>query len=259
MALRSLMASWYSGGPTVAQPFVNGCANNKTLLRRLQRKHTQASYRHMQTRLLCLVKPMPKGVYSTDLESFRRSLYTEKDAKTDAEIQSTCITCNLCNWCGIWTPLPPDRKFITAKITENNGTNLERSLESSLAKLDSVVDTLLDACLCQSQLVEEVIHIEGYVAPAECFTVAEASERSWHSNDKPGWKKYCFKRSHHAVEDPNTIGTRSANFLTDYTYDFKRTRALFEAEVPEALPSASSSPRPGQYYTDESTGECKSQ
>ena len=45
----------------------------------------------------------------------------------------------------------------------------------------------------------------------------------------------------------------------DYKYDFKRTRALFEAEVPEALPSVSPSPVRSQYYTDESTGECKSQ
>lgn len=223
--------------PAVAQPAYNGYANIKTRKRRLQRKHTLASYRHMQTHLLSLVKPMPIGVFSADLESFRRSLYTEADANTEADekLQTPCIRCD---WCGIWTPLPPERDIITAKITEISGTSLELSLESNLAKLDSVVDTLLDACLCQSTLVEEIIDTEGYkikrcALNTECFTAAEASELCWNLNGKPGLKKYCFKRSHPAVEDPIPVTERSANFPI--------------------------SPRPLQYSTDETTGECKSQ
>ena len=164
---------------------------------------------NMKAHLLSLVRPMPIGVSSTDLESFRRSLYTEVDAKTDADkkLQTPCIRCD---WCGIWTPLP-ERQLITANIAEISGIPLEHSLESKLEELDSVVDKLLEACLCQSSTqVDAIIDIEGYLFQrsalnTERFTAAEASEQSWNRHGKPGLKKYCFKRFHPAVEDPNPV------------------------------------------------------
>ena len=60
--------------PTVATPAFAGTANNKTRTRRLHRKHTEASYKHMKEKLLLIVQPLPKAVYAADLEEFRHSL-----------------------------------------------------------------------------------------------------------------------------------------------------------------------------------------
>ena len=92
--------------PAVAPPARAGYANIQTRKRRLQRKHTQASYRHMKTQLLSLLKPMPIAVFSTDVESFRYSLYTDAEVKTEADNKVQTISINRCHWCGIWTPLP---------------------------------------------------------------------------------------------------------------------------------------------------------
>ena len=62
VVLRSVfMANWCRTGSTVAQP-MPGNANYKTLLRRLHRKHSEASYRHMKNKLLVILKPMPNAV-----------------------------------------------------------------------------------------------------------------------------------------------------------------------------------------------------
>ena len=66
LSLRSCFMASFSGPPLdggIASP---SSANNKTLLRSLQRKHSEKSYRHMKAKLLSFLKPMPLAVYSAD-------------------------------------------------------------------------------------------------------------------------------------------------------------------------------------------------
>ena len=66
--------------PTVAPPAYPGYANHTTRKRRLQRKHTAASYRFLKAKLLQCLQPMPcPALYSADLEEFRSALYTDNE------------------------------------------------------------------------------------------------------------------------------------------------------------------------------------
>ena len=96
--------------PAVAQPAFPGYANS-TKVRRLQRKHTQNSYRHMKAKLLSLVSPLPaSAIQAVDLEAFRESIYVVKAEAASAEPEPHVLLIgsskNMCPWCGIWQPLP---------------------------------------------------------------------------------------------------------------------------------------------------------
>ena len=112
VVLRSVfMANWYRTGSTVAQP-MPGNANYKARSRLLQRKHSEASCRHMKNKLLVILKPMLNAVYTADLEEFRLSLLANKieDANSlrveniGGGTQPPDI--NRCSCCGIWMPSP---------------------------------------------------------------------------------------------------------------------------------------------------------
>ena len=81
MVLHCIFMASSCNKPTVATPSVAGTANLKTRIRRLQRKHTEASYRHMKEKLLQIVQPLPKAAYAADLEKVgipfivRKNLY----------------------------------------------------------------------------------------------------------------------------------------------------------------------------------------
>ena len=61
---------------TVAPPAHPGHAKTNTQVRRLQRKHTQHSYRQMKVKLLSLINPSPAlAIKAADLEAFRESIY----------------------------------------------------------------------------------------------------------------------------------------------------------------------------------------
>ena len=85
-------------------------ASVKTQLRRLQRKHSQNSYRLMKAKLLAIVSPMPSlAIQAADLEAFRTSIYNISPVKTDAEEPIELLASlgnGVCSWCGIWQPLP---------------------------------------------------------------------------------------------------------------------------------------------------------
>ena len=54
----------------------NNLPNTRTQLRRLQRKHTQHSYKLLKDKLIQLVRPMPpSAMQMTDLENFRATLF----------------------------------------------------------------------------------------------------------------------------------------------------------------------------------------
>ena len=99
-----------------------GTNNAKTLLRRAQRKHSQQSYLAMKTKLLSLVRPLPKAIYVSDLELFRADLFQDNTMFTKAQpgqpeeqpnealdqtLKDRCISDSVtCDWCGTWVPLP---------------------------------------------------------------------------------------------------------------------------------------------------------
>jgi len=248
------MAYWNGAGyGGIAAPCP---ANNKTLKRRLQRKHTQQSYRQMKEKLLSFLKPMPLAAYSADLEHFRQELYANNDDENALSTRGP--DCSRCQWCGIWMPLPrpiiitTDVKeasstseaapveepstIITTVVKEASYTPEPDPLTCQLDKVGKAVDELLELSLCQAQssFGQRIALDKGrslWATGPESIFAADAYTPS-------GEQRIC----------------------NDYSYSFKRTRAS-PAEVPEASPnSASSFPVPSQLYsTDESTGECKSQ
>ena len=257
MSLHSFfMANWtgtdYGG---TALP----CTANRTLLRRLQRKHTEQSYRQMKAKLLSIVKPMPMAAYSDDLENFRQTLYANKD-------------CYRCSWCGIWTPIPINPITIsTTEVKEACSTAEEDPKTCHLDETDKAVDpfTIIttvvkeDGCptepdpIC-SQLdvvgkaVDELLELSLCQPPCMIgsgITTLDDSRSLW---ARMGTESIFAADAH--------ISRRVEPSWDEVNYSFKRTRPP-EAEVPEALPnSVSSLPVPSQLYsTDESTGECKSQ
>ena len=71
----STMTAYEVGGGLASYSF----ANTKTQVRRLQRKHSQFSYRHMKAKLLSLISPLPAvAIKAADLEAFRESIYLAK-------------------------------------------------------------------------------------------------------------------------------------------------------------------------------------
>jgi hypothetical protein len=81
-----------------------------TVRRRMQRKHSQISYRLMKAKLLAIVRPLPsQAIQAADLEAFRTSIYVIDTAKKDAEEPTEMLASagnSVCSWCGIWQPLP---------------------------------------------------------------------------------------------------------------------------------------------------------
>ena len=202
---------------------------NKSLIRRLQRKHTAASYRHMKEKLLRIVQPIPTAVLAADLEDFRHHLYY-KDAPL-APLATTpeqpCI--HQCSWCGIWTPLPTKPQHATTK----------EPLVQQLEAVDATVDTLLETCLCQTRY--ELDSMGNSVDTEPILTAA------------PIWKQVDKDATDIAAEL-----SRCTHRLKRYC--FKRTRIC---EVPGIMHKSVSvqpiTPKAPQYYTEESTGECKTQ
>ena len=105
--LHLFMNSWVQAA--VAPPAHPGHAKTNTQVRRLQRKHTQHSYRQMKVKLLSLINPLPAlAIKAADLEAFRESIYLAKVVEAAAEPEPLLLahTSNMCSWCGIWQPLP---------------------------------------------------------------------------------------------------------------------------------------------------------
>ena len=139
---------------------------NKTLKRRLQRKHTQQSYRQMKEKLLSFLKPMPIAAYAADLEQFRLKIY----ANSDDDLSTREPDCNRCQWCGIWMPLP-NARIIATEVREASSTSVAEPVEDlctiittvvkeatpepdpltgQLEKVGNAVDELLELSLCQA-------------------------------------------------------------------------------------------------------------
>ena len=149
--------------PTVATPAVAGTANLKTRIRRLQRKHTEASFRHMKEKLLQIVQPLPKAAYAADLEEFRHTLYC-KEEPVLTNPSEPCI--KRCMWCGIWTPLPTQPIIATTR----------QPLLQQLEAVDTSVDALLEECLCQAPC--ELETLEETTAPTLAELQLENQEQN---------------------------------------------------------------------------------
>ena len=136
-------------------------------------------------------------------------------------------------WCGIWTPLPSQPIIAFT----------QQPLLQQLEAVDTIVDTLLERCLCQ--------------APCELETMAEATA-PWILDEHHGIHGQRDVKAAVAASSI-TPGNREP-FSKLKRYCFKRTQLC---EVPEAVhnswASLPISPAAPQYYTEESTGECKTQ
>ena len=237
-------------------------ARNKTLLRRLQRKHTEKAYRHMKDKLLSILKPMPTAVHANNLEEFRQSLFANKrdddmPSRVESTVDGTTSTpaqdCNRCAWCGIWMPLPINRIIVTTDVLDASSTSepVPDPLLCQLAEVDLAVDALLDVCLCQAPCA--LVHEQLVQVTANMDL--DVGESIW---DRTG--------SFLAAEAPSSKEVRLVdNSFGSNKYCFKRTHA--SAEVPEAVPNENNTsssfywppPSHHRYATDESSGECKTQ
>ena len=253
MVLHSFFMAYWNGAGYggIAVP----CPANitKSLKRRLQRKHTQQSYRQMKEKLLSFLKPMPIAAYAADLEQFRLKIY----ANSDDDLSSREPDCNRCQWCGIWMPLP-NARIIATEVREASSTSVAEPVEDlctiittvvkeatpepdpitgQLEKVGNAVDELLELSLRQATF--------GQISALDKAPPLDKGRSLWTTG--PG--------SIFAADACSPSGEQS-------THSFMRTRANL-AEVPEAPPNSdnvSSSPVPSQLYpTDETTGECKSQ
>ena len=238
--------------------------NSKTLLRRLQRKHSETSYRRMKDKLLPVLKPMPIAAFSANLEEFRQSLFANKseDVKTTrvestvggSFAQSPCS--NRCSWCGIWMPLPNHPITImetTTDVKEACSTSDPDPLVRQLEEVDKAVDALLEVSLCQAPCA--LVHANTNNEDEDVGSVCDhiTSNSNW---DHAGIDSFSAAEVHRSRRlSGDTLGMKK--------YCFKRTRARTQA--PEAAPNSVSaisslSPAPHhKYTTDESTGECKTQ
>ena len=252
------MDSWFQ--PAVAPP-APGYANSYTRKRRLQRKHTAASYKLLKAKLLQCIKPMPSAVYSADLEKFRSDLYTEKE--NHAPASSTPIaeeshqTTLVCSWCGIWQPLPVQTicSVHPASIEEIDTSLHDPDVLDKLREVDKAVDALLDASLCQAGIYDSL--------QAQCRTEKE-NAMSFQSVLK--WKATGDTISHDEVSgNMHRISpVPSKPLFSSYDvslktstwkkYSFKRTSGSTSIQPEWQLP-----PSPQLYTTDETTGECKTQ
>ena len=118
VSLRSCFMASFTGPPLDGGIALPCSAKSKTLVRRLQRKHSEQSYRHMKEKLLSMLKPMPIAAYSANLEEFRQTLYANSDDAKSLRGESTVAGLasfsptmhlvptqatgfNRCSWCGI--------------------------------------------------------------------------------------------------------------------------------------------------------------
>jgi len=141
------MASWCNIGSTVGPTG----PNSRTLLRKLQRKHTQHCYEQMKNRLLSIVKPIPSTALHADrLETFRANLYSASDETSSPTDQITSPpTLHACNWCGTWMPIP--MQAIITTIDTQAATAAE-TLENSCTDKGLIKNTL-SLCLHRSSFI----------------------------------------------------------------------------------------------------------
>ena len=124
--------------------------NAMTRLRRAQRKHSQQSYLAMKSKLLTLVRPLPKAVYVSDLELFRADLFAKPQdlpEQPEPEVQpikaldqtkDRCISESVtCGWCGTWVPLPNIKS--NPKVLEIDA-NIEAAREYCVQDIEAVCE-----------------------------------------------------------------------------------------------------------------------
>ena len=237
--------------PTVGPP-----GTSKTQLRRQQRRHTQHCYMLLQNKLLALLRPTPaSAIQVEDLETFRADLFAEKVESPQLEefIEPEHVHANICNWCGTWMPLPMPVQTITCNSTSDapeagDSTTLEAGIPDFLDEVADIADPLKAIGLSEPPSLNDSLTVEPVLdkpnnqldwaglllAPLLCEVVS-------HIRCSGGKAK-----ANVDVAEPCTNRLKK--------YSFKRTRIC---EVPEAQ-SPSSPPTP-QYYTEESSGECKTQ
>ena len=215
---------------------------NKTLKRRLQRKHTQQSYRQKKEKLLSFIKPMPLAAYSADLEEFRQKLY----ANSDDALSTRGPDCNRCQWCGIWMPLPKASIIITNDVKGASSTPEAEPEEFDQAVEDppiTIITTVVKEASCSPELdrltyqldkvgkaVDELLELS--LCQAQCSFGQQIALDKGRSLWATG-PESIFAADAYFSRGEQRIGT-------DYNYSFKRTRAS-PAEVPEASPNSPSS------------------
>ena len=239
--------SYSCNKPTVGPP-----GTSKTQLRRQQRRHTQHCYMLLQNKLLALLRPTPAAaILVEDLETFRADLFAEKVESPQLEefIEPEHVHANICNWCGTWTPLPMPVQSITCNNTSDapeagDCTTLEAGIPDFLDEVAVIADPIKATGMSEPPSLNNrpVFGKPNYqldwagllLAPLLCEVVSHISCSGGRA------------KANVDVAEPCTNRLKM--------YSFKRTRIC---EVPEAqVPSLPPTP---PYYTEGSTGECKTQ
>ena len=233
---------------------------SRTTIRRMQRRHSQVCYAAMKNKLLCLVRPVPAGAIQADrLESFRAMLYQQTDweplpaAATTASLSSPVVApysegLHTAWSSSVWEVLCGElgNQPTVANLPEvannpglANIMSYTEPLESILETVDDLVDELLAMCLCQ--------------APCESEKIAETVP-------------FIVDLQHGKQEQGNVIVAAALTLgacepiCSLKKYCFKRTRIREEPEiVHNSWASQPLLPAAPKYFTEESTGECKTQ
>ena len=234
---------------------------SQTVLRRMQRKHSQISYKLMKAKLLALVSPMPTpAIQATDLEAFRATIYTVKQTANYAS--PTGSTC----WCGIWLPLPSQ----PVETMPPEEPSVEMDSEGELGNQPTVAT--LNVAVAAPCSPDPDMNTEGELGNQPTVaTLNAAFAAPCADQDMAEYNKYrpSMDMIRHSLA-PEALKAKWASELPVHMqtrcmkrYRFKRTLAVVPEPVQTCLKryifEKQHSVVPLEYSHVDSTGECKAQ
>ena len=228
-------------------------ANNRTLLRRLQRKHSQHSYYLLKHKLLTLVRPMPEtAIAVADLESFRATLFSSDRREnltpsTPVDDSPAALSSLCCNWCGTWIPLPMSASIAikshpeASTLEDPDAEDLDVDVEGDIKipELDGAEDST-ETIGSNNDNIGAIIHKVSYMPDMFEYLT--------------GTPMLCEVVS---LMRGGDIGQKYDQCLRSQRAAALRARSVGRCDSLSWL--AGSQVTSSQYSTDPSTGECKTQ
>ena len=206
-----------------------------------------------------MLRPTPASAIKVEaLETFRADLFAEKEITPQCEeiTEPVHVHANICNWCGTWMPLPkPVQTIVSSNTAGTRSADESTTLE---AGSPDVPDEVADST--------EPIKTNELSEPSSLNNSLTIESERDKPNNQLDWAGLLFAPM--LSEVVSHIRCRKGKVNVDVAepcinrlkkYSFKRTRIC---EVPETQPIRSvlpSLPATPQYYTEESSGECKTQ